>query len=201
MKKHIFIIILFALVLLFSSCTKASETYMFPIDGEIVEDVLRDKNLNWTVVDEEIKEYQSSFVIKDKKDAPGRLDTGITAIIDSIGYEEERYLTVQVMYPNDYSVEQIQEDQVQTLPLLFDIASEIYGNVDSKALYDVFAKDLDDNENYKTKGVQWNHEVNGNHILIKITPSNNGIIHRKCAVFIMNDASFKKYMDGLYLNQ
>jgi len=126
---------------------------MFPIDGEIVEDVLRDKNLNWTVVDEEIKEYQSSFVIKDKKDAPGRLDIGITAIIDSIGYEEERYLTVQVMYPNDYSVEQIQEDQVQTLPLLFDIASEIYGNVDSKALYDVFAKDLDDNENYKTKGV------------------------------------------------
>jgi len=126
---------------------------MFPIDGEIVEDVLRDKNLNWTVVDEEIKEYQSSFVIKDKKDAPGRLDTGITAVIDSIGYEEERYLTVQVMYPNDYSVEQIQEDQVQTLPLLFDIASEIYGNVDSKALYDVFAKDLDDNENYKTKGV------------------------------------------------
>jgi hypothetical protein len=174
---------------------------VFPINRETVENVVRDKNSNWTITDEQNKEYQTSFVIKDRKDEPGRIDTGITATIDSIGNEEERYLTVQVMYPNDYSVEQIQEEQVQNLPLLFDIASEIYGNVDSKALYDEFLKHLDGNENYEIKGVQWNHEVNGNHVFIKMTPLNNGIMYRKCAVFIMNEASYEKFMDGLTLNQ
>lgn len=181
--------------------TKSEETYVLPINREAVENVVRDKNSNWTITDEQNKEYQTTFVIKDRKDEPGRIDAGITVTIDSIGNEEERYLAVQVMYPNDYFVKQIQEEQVQNLPLLFDIASEIYGHVDSKALYDEFIKHLDGNENYEIKGVQWNHEVNGSHVFVKMTPLNNGIMYRKCAVFIMNDVSYEKFKDGLTLNQ
>lgn len=181
--------------------TKSEETYVLPINREAVENVVRDKNSNWTITDEQNKEYQTSFVIKDRKDEPGRIDAGITVTIDSIGNEEERYLAVQVMYPNDYSVKQIQEEQVQNLPLLCDIASEIYGNVDSKVLYDEFIKHLNGNENYEIKGVQWNHEVNGSHVFVKMTPLNNGIMYRKCAVFIMNEVSYEKFMDGQTLNQ
>lgn len=197
MKKYLIMVMLLIMVILTSSCAKEVMTYEFPISREVVENVVQDNNLEWKIADEKYQEFRSAFVMNKGEDEPGRADIGITVLFDSIGNEDERYLSVQMMYPNNYSVEQIQNEQVKNLPLLIDIASRVYGMDESaKEIYNDFVK-YADKDDYENKGIQWEKEVGSAHVLIRISPLTKDTIYRKCAVLIMNDISYKKYTDGI----
>ena len=197
MKKYLIMFMLLIMVILISSCTKEVMTYEFPISREAVENVVQEKKLEWKITDEQYHEFQSTFIMNKGKAEPGRIDIGITVLFDSIGNEDERYLSVQMMYPNNYSVEQIRNEQVKNLPLLIDIASKIYGiNNSAKEIYNEFVK-YTDRDDYENKGIQWEKEIDDVHVLIRISPLTKSTIYRKCAVLIMNDVSYEKYMDGI----
>lgn len=198
MKKCLIMFMLLMVVVLIPSCSKGVTTSEFPISKEVVESVVQGKDLKWEIVNEQYQEFQSSFVMKEVGGEPGRTDIGVTVLFDSIGNEDEKYLSVQMMYPNDYSVEQIQNEQVNNFPLLFDIASRIYGiNDSSKKIYNEFVNYMDKDVDYENKGVQWEKEVNGTHVLIRISSLTKGIMHRKCAILIMSNASYEKYMNSI----
>lgn len=200
MKKYLIMFNLLIMMILISSCTKEVVTFEFPISRETVENVVQEKQLKWKIADEQHREFQSNFVMNKGEDEPGRTDIGITVLFESIGNKDERYLSVQMMYPNNYSVEQIRNEQVKNLPLLIDIASRIYGIDNSgKEIFNEFIK-YADRDDYENKGIQWEKEEDDVHVLIRISPLTKSTIHRKCAVLIMNDVSYEKYKDGISLN-
>lgn len=180
-----------------TSCTKGAEPYEFPINRETVEHVVKGKNLTWNIKDEQTEEFHSSFIMKEDGDEAGRSDIGITAVFNSIGNDEERYLSAEIIYPNNYSNSHIQEEQIENLPLLIDLAAELYGISDSsKLIFNEFTRYSDKETASENMGVLWEYEINGSHILLRISSLNKNVMHRKCSVAIMNDASYQKYEEG-----
>ena len=197
MKKYLLAIVLFIALVSNVSCTKATNKYDFPITREIVEHVLNDKNLGWSIAEEKTGGFQSSFIMKVDEDEYGRFDIGSTAILESIGNDDERYLSAQIIYPNTYSSTQIREQQVENLPLLIDIATELYGiNGSSRLIFNEFVKYSDGNIDYENNGLLWEYKVKDTHVLLRMSSLSKGVMHRKLAVFIMNDISYEKYKAG-----
>lgn len=202
MKKYLFAVLLLILVGVSMSCAKTKETYEFPISRENVEKVVRAKGLNWNITDEQSREFRTSFSMKREGDEPGRKDIGITAFFESIGNDEERFMSTSIIYPDNYSIAQIQEEQYANLPLLIDMAAELYGIGDSaKTVYNEFVKYSEGNNDYERSGLWWEYEVKDAHVLLRMSSLSKEGTSRRCAVFVMNDASYGKYMDGLILNQ
>lgn len=197
MKSYLIMFILIMMILI-PSCSREEITYEFPMSREVVESVIQEKGLDWKITDEQYREFQSSFVIKKGEDEPGRSDIGITILFNSIGNEEERYLSVQMMYPNNYSVEQIQNEQVENLPLLIDIATRIYGIENSaKNMHSEFLNYINRDVDYEKSGIQWEKDVNGTHLLVRMSPLSKDIMYKKCSVLIMNDVSYERFMNGI----
>ncbi len=202
MKKYLFAVLLLILVVVSMSCAKETETYEFPVDREAVEKVVRAKGLDWNINDEQSMESRSSFVMKRAGDEPGRMDIGITAVFESIGNDEERFMSASIIYPENYSIAQIQEEQAENLPLLIDMASEFYGiGKSSKTVYNEFVKYSYGNNDYENSGVWWEYDVKDARVLLRMSSLSKEKTARRCAVFIMNDVSYGKYTDGLILNQ
>jgi len=202
MKRYLFAVSLLILAIVSMSCAKETETYELPVSREAVEKVVRAKGLDWNINDEQSMESRSSFVMKRAGDEPGRMDVGITAVFESIGNDEERFMSALIIYPKDYSITQIQEEQSANLPLLIDMASELYGIGDSaKTVYNEFVKYSEGNNDYESSGLWWDYEVKDAHVLLRMSSLSKEGTSRRCAVFVMNDASYGKYMDGLILNQ
>ncbi|GEM_PF-688951 len=194
MKKYFLAAMFLLAIALSASCTKTAEVYNFPITREAVEHVVKSKNLTWNITDEQTDEFHSSFIMKNDGDEAGRSDIGITAIIESIGNDDERYISAQIIYPNNYSYAQIQEEQVENLPLLIDLATELYGiSSSSKLIFNEFTKHSDKDADYENSGVLWEYETKGTHVLLRISSLNKNVVHRKCSVSIMNDTSYGKY--------
>lgn len=184
------------------SCAKETETYEFPVDREAVEKVVRAKGLDWNITDEQSREFRTSFSMKREGDEPGRIDVGITAFFESVGNEEEKFMSTSIIYPDNYSIAQIQEEQSANLPLLIDMAAELYGISDSaKTVYNECVKYSEGNNDYESSGLWWEYKVKDAHVLLRMSSLSKEGTSRRCIVFVMNDASYGKYMDGLILNQ
>jgi len=198
MKKYFFTFVLIFVLVLTISCTKTEKVYEFPVNREVIEKSVNEKNLTWDITEEKVEDFRSSFVMKDNKGDAGRLDVGITVVFESVGNDEERYLSAQIIYPNDYSVAQIQDEQAANLPLLIDLSTELYGIGDSsKLIYNEFTKYSDKESNSGSESVLWEYEIKDTHVLLRMSSLNKGVMLRKCAILIMNNTSYEKYTEGL----
>lgn len=197
MKKFSLVLLVVLLLFLFVACSNPTPKYKFPVSQKEIEELLEIQKSPWHVADvQSYKESQAAYILKTDDGVANRLDIGVTCIIETKGFEDERFLSIQYLFPKDYTTEQIQQFQADEIPRLFDISTTLYGNSkEVKPVLKDFFTYMKSIDNYDKSGFIWAQRVGDNHLLFKMSPEYAGESRNvMSSLSIENNITYERYM-------
>jgi len=175
-------------------CSSSTEEvkYDFPLEKDVVEQVLSDQQLTWNIEDEQsFVEGQSVFSLKD--------DDGVICSLNSYSGENGKFIKLQFHFPQDYTAEQIQRFNEEQWSNLFDLTSTFYGNSkDSKKAYKELLDYLKDRNSIEYKYGYFTKRIGDIHYRAKFGPfTNDSNYYQMATLEVLNSETYEK---GAYGN-
>lgn len=177
-------ILIFALVV---GCCKEEIMYDFPLERDVVEQVISEKQLSWRIEDEQsFHEGHSVFSLRD--------EDNVFCSMDSYGGEIGRFIGLQFHFPQDYTSEQIQQFNEEEWFNLFEIAGTFYGNSkDVKNVYKEFLTYLKGRNSIEYEYGYFTKRRDDTHFKVRLAPfANNGNYYQIATLEILNSETYEK---------
>lgn len=179
-------VLIIALAVGFSSSMEEI-VYDFPLERDVVEQVILEKQLTWRIEDEQsLNEGQSNFSLRD--------EDNVFCSINSTGGEWGRVIVLQFHFPLDYTTEQIQQFNKEEWPNIFELTCTFYGNSkDAKKIYKEFLGYLQDRNSNEYDYGYFTKRIDDTHFRVKLAPfTNNSNYYQIATLEILNSETYEK---------
>lgn len=159
-------------------------TYDFPLQREVVEQVVEEKQLTWFIEDEQsFIEGQSVFSLRDNEN--------VFCSLNSYSGEKGRFIILQFHFPKDYSSKQIQQFNKEEWFNLFELACTFYGNnKDVKKVYKEFLAYLKGRNSIEYEYGYFTKRIDETHFKINLSLFKNNY-YQLSTLKIMNSESYE----------
>lgn len=191
MKKIVyFLIILLLLTGLVTACTSEEIQYAFPLEKQVVEEVLAKEELGWYI--EESQSFQEGHTLYMLKNENDKLISNIS----SYSKEGMRHLGLNFFSPskldkNPLTVT-INENQWEDM---FKLACTFYGNSNEyKKVYREFVKYSNNRRSSEYGSTQWYKRIDDAHFRVSLNPLDEGTEgFTLTGIHIMNSDAYEDY--------
>lgn len=186
MERIVYLLILvLSLIALITACSSEEIQYAFPLDREVVEEVVEKEELGW-----HIKESQSfteghiNYLLKNENDK-------LVCIISSYSKDNMRSLGVN-FFPSSKLAEKPYENKWDDI---FKLACTLYGNSkDYKKAYQEFVKYSTDRRSSKYGSALWSKRIDKVHFEASLDPLEEDPEHfTLTGIQIMNNEAYEEY--------
>ncbi len=195
MKKIVYLLILVLLLtVLITACGSEEIQYNFPLDREIVEEVLAQEESSWYI--EESQSFQEGHTLYTLKNENDKLISNIS----SYSKDGMRHLGLNFFTPSkldkDPLTVTINENEWEDM---FKLAFTLYGNSnDYKKVYREFVKYSNNRRSSEYGRAQWQKRIDDAHFRVTLNPLEEGMEDfTLTGIHIMNSDAYEDYSSNL----
>ncbi|WP_432666734.1 hypothetical protein R9X47_10275 [Wukongibacter baidiensis] len=168
-------------------CSKEEVLYDFPLEREVVEQVISDQQLTWRIEDEQ--SFYDGHLVFSLRD-----DDNVFCAISSYADEGKKHLGLTFHFPLNYTSKQIQQFNKEEWSNLFTIVGTFYGNSkDMKKVYNDFLTYVNNRNSTEYKFGYFTKRIGDTHFKAKFSPFENDMnFYQLNALEIMNSETYEK---------
>ena len=182
------ILLLVLMILLCSACNNDNIQYTFPLSQEDVEQVFNKQQLSWNLeVNQPYQKNQTIYVLKNAE--------GVFCVVESRSNEGEKYLSLSLKFPINYSTDQMRRFNELEMSRLLNNVSMLYGNskIDKKVFRD-FSTYFDGKKSKEDGSLLWTKRMGDDHYKLTLYPK--GDEYQLYNFSIMNSVAYERLISG-----
>ena len=161
-------------------------TYEFPLQRDVIEQVIDEEQLTWRIEDEQsFIEDQSVFSCRNNDDVFCSLNTYCG--------DKGRFIILQFYFPQDYTSEQIQQFNQKDWLNILEVTCKFYcSSIDTNKAYKEFLSYLERRDSVKHEYGYFTKRINDTHLTVNLSSFRNDISHYQLsALRIINNKAYE----------